>query len=66
MKLSFAFKDDLETLHSNMSKFSITLFGRTMAGKSTLMEVLTEGDGNTIERAHNVQQEMSASIHGMD
>lgn len=48
IKLSFAFKEDLENLHFNMSKFSITLFGRTMAGKSTLMEVLTEGDGNTI------------------
>lgn len=31
-----------------MSKFSITLFGRTMAGKSTLMEILTEGNGETI------------------
>lgn len=48
IRLSFAFKEDLENLHSNMSKFSITLFGRTMAGKSTLMEILTEGDGNTI------------------
>ena len=48
MRLSFAFKEDLENLRSNMSKFSITLFGRTMAGKSTLMEILTEGDGQTI------------------
>jgi len=28
--------------------FSITLFGRTMAGKSTLMEILTHGDGESI------------------
>ena len=28
--------------------FSITLFGRTMAGKSTLMEILTEGNGSSI------------------
>ena len=28
--------------------FSITLFGRTMAGKSTLMEILTNGDGKSI------------------
>jgi len=46
--LSFAFKDDLESLRENQSKFSITLFGRTMAGKSTLMEILTQGDGKSI------------------
>jgi len=28
--------------------FSITLFGRTMAGKSTLMEILTHGKGTSI------------------
>lgn len=48
LNLSFAFQEDLENLRSNMSKFSITLFGRTMAGKSTLMEILTEGNGETI------------------
>lgn len=48
LNLSFAFQDDLENLRSNMSRFSITLFGRTMAGKSTLMEILTEGNGETI------------------
>lgn len=48
MGLSFAFKEDLQNLHTNMSNFSITLFGKTMAGKSTLMEILTEGDGRTI------------------
>ena len=32
----------------NHSGFSITLFGRTMAGKSTLMEILTHGDGKSI------------------
>ena len=46
--LSFAFKEDLQNLNENLSKFSITLFGRTMAGKSTLMEILTEGDGSSI------------------
>lgn len=30
--------------------FSITLFGRTMAGKSTLMEILTHGNGESIGR----------------
>lgn len=47
-RLSVAFKNDLENLRTNMSKFSITLFGRTMAGKSTLMEILTEGNGEAI------------------
>lgn len=46
--LSFAFRDDLQTLRDNLGKFSITLFGRTMAGKSTLMEILTHGDGSSI------------------
>ena len=31
-----------------LDKFSIALFGRTMTGKSTLMEVLTNGDGASI------------------
>ena len=48
MHLSFAFREDLENLKGNLSKFSITLFGRTMAGKSTLMEILTEGNGESI------------------
>ncbi len=46
--LSMTFDDDLSSLHRNLSKFSITLFGRTMAGKSTLMEILTHGDGKSI------------------
>ena len=46
--LSFAFIEDLNNLKENLSKFSITLFGRTMSGKSTLMEILTEGDGASI------------------
>lgn len=47
-QLSFSFKENLQDLRENLTKFSITLFGRTMAGKSTLMEVLTEGDGKSI------------------
>ena len=46
LRLSFA--EDLEALKGDLEKFSVTLFGRTMAGKSTLMEVLTEGDGSAI------------------
>ena len=37
---------DLKAL--SKSSFSITLFGRTMAGKSTLMEILTHGNGMSI------------------
>ena len=40
--------EDISTLHEDLEKFSVTLFGRTMAGKSTLMEVLTDGDGASI------------------
>lgn len=47
-RLSFVFEEDLKILRENLSKFSVTLFGRTMAGKSTLMEILTEGDGSSI------------------
>ena len=46
--LSFAFTEDLQNLRDNLPKFSVTLFGRTMAGKSTLMEILTHGDGKSI------------------
>lgn len=46
--LRLSFEEDLEILKNDLEKFSITLFGRTMAGKSTLMEVLTEGDGSAI------------------
>ncbi|WP_312287956.1 GTPase [Terrisporobacter sp.] len=37
---------DLNGISKKM--FSITLFGRTMAGKSTLMEILTHGNGMSI------------------
>ena len=39
-------RDDIEALSRN--DFSITVFGRTTAGKSTLMEILTHGDGSSI------------------
>ena len=38
--------DDIEILSE--TSFSITVFGRTMAGKSTLMEILTHGKGESI------------------
>lgn len=39
---------DLKERIGRLDRFSITLFGRTMAGKSTLMEILTRGDGSSI------------------
>jgi hypothetical protein len=42
---------DLQTVRDQLrtaSPFTITLFGRTMAGKSTLMETLVGGDGRSI------------------
>lgn len=38
--------EDIDAL--SRTSFSITLFGRTMAGKSTLMEILTHGKGESI------------------
>jgi hypothetical protein len=39
---------ELEERRKHLDSFSITLFGRTGAGKSTLMEILTGGDGRSI------------------
>lgn len=41
-------EQNLEERRQRLDLFSITLFGRTMAGKSTLMEILTRGDGRSI------------------
>lgn len=40
--------DALQTKHRTLNRFTVTLFGRTMAGKSTIREALTRGDGTTI------------------
>ena len=40
--------DDLKLLRARSQEFSIVVYGRTMAGKSTLMEILTHGDGKSI------------------
>ena len=39
---------DLKLLLERQKEFSIVVFGRTMAGKSTLMEILTHGNGMSI------------------
>ena len=39
---------EIKENHVRLDKFSVALFGRTMTGKSTLMEILTNGDGSSI------------------
>lgn len=39
---------ELDARKARLQEFKLALFGRTMAGKSTLMEILTEGDGASI------------------
>lgn len=41
-------RQQAEQQRNDMGTFNITLFGRTMSGKSTLMEILTHGDGKSI------------------
>lgn len=38
----------LDQYKDKLSHFTITVYGKTMAGKSTLMEVLREGNGSSI------------------
>jgi small GTP-binding protein len=38
----------LRAKEAALNRFTVTLFGRTMAGKSTIREALTRGDGATI------------------
>ena len=47
-ELSDETEKELQLLLENKAHFSISLFGQTMAGKSTLMEILTEGNGSSI------------------
>ena len=42
--------DDIKCISKNT--INITLFGRTMAGKSTLMEILTHGNGDSIGKGY--------------
>ena len=61
--------DQLENNVGAIAKnlFSITLFGRTMAGKSTLMEILTRGNGNSIGKGaqRTTRDVRTYSYHGM-
>lgn len=39
---------DLARLHETQKEFTVLVFGRTSVGKSTLMEILTHGEGKSI------------------
>ena len=41
-------RQEIEQNRARLGTFNITLFGRTGSGKSTLMEILTRGDGRSI------------------
>lgn len=41
-------KQNVDRLWRQKKDFSIVVYGRTMAGKSTLMEILTHGNGESI------------------
>jgi hypothetical protein len=43
-----ATEQSLEQKRIHLEKFTVTLFGRTMAGKSTIREAITRGNGSTI------------------
>ncbi len=46
--LQLSSRDSLDKRRQELDEFHIALFGRTMAGKSTLMEILTNGTGASI------------------
>ena len=47
-RMDWEIQDDLNELLEQQKEFSVVVFGRTMAGKSTLMEILTHGNGESI------------------
>lgn len=54
-----ATKAGLQAKQGALDRFTVTLFGRTMAGKSTIREALTRGDGATIGKgAQRMTQEV--------
>lgn len=48
MKMDKELKQDLSYLQKQQKEFSVLVFGRTMVGKSTLMEIMTHGSGASI------------------
>ena len=55
---------ELKKLRRNQSEFTIILYGRTMAGKSTLMEILTHGNGKSIGNGSQERRAMFVIIDG--
>lgn len=52
-------ENSIERKKKNLSNFTVTLFGRTKAGKSTIREALTNGNGETIGKgAQRTTQEV--------
>ena len=51
-------RDDIEILHERQKDFTVVVYGRTMAGKSTLMEILTHGNGDSIGRGKIARHEL--------
>ena len=68
--MTSAHRESLQEIGANRDRlgtFNITLFGRTMTGKSTLKEIFTEGDGSSIGKG---QQRTTRDVreyewHGM-
>lgn len=48
MEMDKELKQDLSYLQKQQKEFSVLVFGRTMVGKSTLMEIMTHGGGASI------------------
>ena len=48
MEMDKELKQDLSYLQKQQQEFSVLVFGRTMVGKSTLMEIMTHGSGASI------------------
>ena len=69
--MTSAHRESVQKIVDNRERlgtFNITLFGRTMTGKSTLKEILTEGDGSSIGKG---QQRTTRDVreyewHGMN
>lgn len=55
-------KTNIRDLHDRQDAFTIVLYGRTMAGKSTLMEILTHGNGaSSVSRNSAISADLAAS-----
>jgi len=62
-KSYFETEKNLRIKNKQSAKFNITLFGRTKAGKSTLMEILTHGDGSRMGKGG---QRTTRDVRGYD